>query len=71
MSSLLSYVHTELSASATSLKLQINCIKTCFFPQHELEKQFVNLNTLHQSRLNSLVNAVEIACLCIECSVTS
>lgn len=68
---LLSYVCTALSTSATSLKLQINRIKTCFFPQHELKKQFVNLKTFHQSRLNSLINAVESSCLCIDCSVTS
>ncbi|XP_065490289.1 meiotic nuclear division protein 1 homolog isoform X1 [Caloenas nicobarica] len=67
----LSYVRTALSTSATSLKLQINCIKTCFFPQHELKKQFVNLKTFHQSKLNTLVNAVDSSCLCIECSVTS
>lgn len=60
-----------LSTSAASLKLQIYCIKACFFPQLELKKQSVSLKAVHQSRLNSLINAVEIACLCTECSVTS
>lgn len=64
-----------MSTSAILLVLQIKCIKTCFFPQYELKKYFVNLKSFHQDKSKKSDQrsylVAEVPSLCTERSKNS